>query len=387
MAMINVDPEKQEDAFYRYKMPKAITKVEGNGNGIKTVVVNIIDIADRLARNVEYPMKYFAHDLAVTAKFKDEKWILTGAFPQDRVQNSLFDFIKKFVLCKACRNPETVIIVDERKDLFLNCKACSRVTPIDAREKLCNLLIKGEQESAPVHSKKEDKKAAKKGKSSDVKTKDQKEEEEFNKNTREAKADDKITEEVQPSRADLPNPVEVLREFVNEQPAPSDLDISGKVFDMKNDYGLDDGEMVMLLFESLFDENIIKQIPERAKLLRRFLKPETEKKLILSLMLLCVEKAAIKPKFAVILKKFYDCEVLSEGAIVAWYDGRSTKHVAKDDLKLFKEKAKPFIEWLKKPEESDEESEEEEDQPARAAALAAPEAQKGDDEDVDIENI
>jgi len=40
MALLNVDPEKQADAFYRYKMPRVMTKVEGNGNGIKTVVCN-----------------------------------------------------------------------------------------------------------------------------------------------------------------------------------------------------------------------------------------------------------------------------------------------------------------------------------------------------------
>ncbi len=40
-------------AFYRYKMPKLIAKVEGRGNGIKTNIVNNVDIAKALERPTE----------------------------------------------------------------------------------------------------------------------------------------------------------------------------------------------------------------------------------------------------------------------------------------------------------------------------------------------
>ena len=38
------------DAFYRYKMPRLLAKVEGKGNGIKTVIVNMTDIAKAIGR-------------------------------------------------------------------------------------------------------------------------------------------------------------------------------------------------------------------------------------------------------------------------------------------------------------------------------------------------
>ena len=49
MAMINVN-RQANDIFYRYKMPKLIAKVEGTGNGIKTVLVNMTAIAKALNR-------------------------------------------------------------------------------------------------------------------------------------------------------------------------------------------------------------------------------------------------------------------------------------------------------------------------------------------------
>ncbi|XP_063728629.1 uncharacterized protein LOC134856217 [Symsagittifera roscoffensis] len=47
--MVNVNSEVT-DSFYRYKMPRILAQVEGKGNGIKTVTVNMVDIAKALSR-------------------------------------------------------------------------------------------------------------------------------------------------------------------------------------------------------------------------------------------------------------------------------------------------------------------------------------------------
>jgi len=49
MANINIRRDVA-DPFYRYKMERLQSKVEGKGNGIKTVIVNISNVAHQLAR-------------------------------------------------------------------------------------------------------------------------------------------------------------------------------------------------------------------------------------------------------------------------------------------------------------------------------------------------
>lgn len=49
--LINIG--RSDDPTYRYKMPKLVTRIEGRGNGIRTVNVNMDDVAEALSRSAE----------------------------------------------------------------------------------------------------------------------------------------------------------------------------------------------------------------------------------------------------------------------------------------------------------------------------------------------
>lgn len=144
MATINVRRDVT-DAFYRYKMERLQTKIEGKGNGIKTVVVNLSSIAQSLSRPPSYLIKYFGFELGAQTNIDppDDRWIINGAHDAFKLQDYLDGFINKFVLCKKCKNPETdVVIKDDR--ILLDCKACGQRSDVDIRLKLSGFILKNQ---------------------------------------------------------------------------------------------------------------------------------------------------------------------------------------------------------------------------------------------------
>lgn len=140
------------DPFYRYKMERLQSKVEGKGNGIKTVVVNLANVAQQLARPPNYVIKFFGFELGAQTNIdpKDDRWIINGAHEASKLQDLLDIFINKFVLCKDCKNPETVINIKDG-DIILDCKACGQMTHADLRHKLASFILK----NAPKKGKKD----------------------------------------------------------------------------------------------------------------------------------------------------------------------------------------------------------------------------------------
>ncbi|CAN4093572.1 unnamed protein product [Withania somnifera] len=149
MALQNIGASNSDDAFYRYKMPRMITKIEGRGNGIKTNVVNMVDIAKALARPPSYTTKYFGNELGAQSKFDEKSGtaLVNGAHETPKLAGLLENFIKKYVQCYGCRNPETEVIITKTQMIQLKCAACGFISDVDMRDKLTTFILKNPPEA------------------------------------------------------------------------------------------------------------------------------------------------------------------------------------------------------------------------------------------------
>ena len=134
------------DMYYRYKMPILRTKLEGGGNGVKTVLVNIKEISKALSRPPQYLIKYLSISMGAQIHMDKKQGIysINGAHEANILQSTLRGFITTLVVCKECSNPETELRVRHRK-LHMRCKACGddkRLAHIN--EKISQYIIKSE---------------------------------------------------------------------------------------------------------------------------------------------------------------------------------------------------------------------------------------------------
>lgn len=172
MSLMNIaGTQPVEDPEYRYKMPRLLAKIEGRGNGIKTLVVNCADLALSLHRSTPEVCKFFGIELGAQSKYddKNDRAIVNGAFEASMMQQHLSKYIEGFVLCPQCRLPETKYKFKGQM-IFHKCYACGAVEPVDMNHKLTTFIIKSHvaakrdlKKSGGDDKKKKEKKEKKKG--------------------------------------------------------------------------------------------------------------------------------------------------------------------------------------------------------------------------------
>lgn len=126
--------QKDADEHYRYKMPRLTSRKVSSGNGVKTAILNAKDVAKAIGRSLTCLNQWFGYALAVQSKQGKnqnvDQLILNGNHSEhNELIDSLYEFIDNFVICPACKNPETTFEVQNKK-LFLHCHSCGNVSPV-----------------------------------------------------------------------------------------------------------------------------------------------------------------------------------------------------------------------------------------------------------------
>ncbi|PTB62236.1 hypothetical protein BBK36DRAFT_1129948 [Trichoderma citrinoviride] len=423
MALVNVRRDVS-DAFYRYKMERIQTKIEGKGNGIKTVVVNLPSVAQSLARPGSYVIKYFGFELGAQTNIdpKDDRWIINGAHDAAKLQDHLDGFINKFVLCKKCKNPETDVVIKD-DHIVLDCKACGQRTDVDLRLKLSGFILKNQ----PKKGKKDkaERRAAKKAKqngqakengqgsgedasengSNEAAENGDVSDDEFQKMQAEAitaaSADVEVKEDewavdmseeaVKARQAQLPGELKqklniggddededgegggntVYDEFGNwinqqaEEKGGIDNVDSINIYLKAKELGIESKHRsVLVLVQTIFDKNIVAQIPKRASMLKQFVTSEKHEKALLGgterlIGSLGKENPEMFQQVVKVLQLYYHHDLVSEEVVIPWGSKASKKYVDVSTSRKVRKAAEPFINWLK---EADEEESSEEDE-------------------------
>ncbi|CAE6346539.1 unnamed protein product [Rhizoctonia solani] len=379
-----------DDKFYRYKMPSLLTKIEGKGNGIKTVIPNMSDVSRALSRPPTYPTKFFGCELGAQTTFdeKSDRYIVNGAHDATRLRELLDGFIDKFVLCAECKNPETDLVVDSKtENISRDCKACGARTNVDMRHKLTTFIIKNPPKKAKKDKKPKGEAKDKEGGSAEDEAEDGASDDEFTKKLKAEAAELPTAEQAARGGADEDWSLDTSEAAVKARQkqmagmaiADSDEDADGAdpyselavwlegnrsssatdIYKKIEDLGIErKHKTAEILGRALFTENIEKEISTYGALLVKVVTSEKHQKSLLGGIerFVGVEHPNLIPAVPKILMAFYQADILEEEVITQWGTHVSKKYVDRDVSKRVRKAADPFVKWLA---EADDASEEE----------------------------
>ncbi|KAK0193855.1 domain found in IF2B/IF5-domain-containing protein [Armillaria mellea] len=398
-----------DDKFYRYRMPLLNTKIEGKGNGIKTVIPNMADVARALSRPPTYTTKFFGCELGAQTSFdeKNDRYIVNGAHDANRLRELLDVFIDKFVLCKSCKNPETELVilkVGRSEDIIRDCKACGERTGVDMRHKLTTFILK----NPPVKIKKGKKRtnngdaAGGVGGGGDVTPENGDEEAKPDG----AESDDELTKKIKAEAKELSNDAAIAKEDWSADISPeavkqrikaleggmagvvlggddegSDEDANSpyavlgrwieenrdtdvpktfavSIFKKAEELGIEKKhKTIVVLVQALFTTDVLAEIKNYSPLFVKMVTSEKHQKSLLGGIerLVGLTYPSLLPAVPKILMALYQDDVLDEEVVTQWGTHVSKKYVDKETSKTVRKASEPFLKWLEEADDDDDE--------------------------------
>jgi translation initiation factor 5 len=395
-----------DDPEYRYKMPAVFGKIEGSGNGIKTVIPNITEVALSLHRQPGEVNKFFGTELGAQTRYSAEtdRAVVNGAHMDAVLQDLMHRYIERFVLCPNCNLPETDYKI-KNDAIWHKCAACGAKEMVDMSHKLCNYILaedkkakkdskkskKGDKDDKKKKDKKKDKDSddEKKKKKDKKKSKDKKSKDKKEKNGDDEDEKDYIKEALEGGKTEnngllnsddedsvslaseagvddqgaLLLAVEATQKYIAENSDVSDKELSEVVTNQQMASALKSHDKVHIIVRAALSAQFFKnkEIEKYSSAIYSITSGNKimERHLIASLEALCIDK----PKnFPVMIKQFYDEDALAEETILEWADeGRSEftlPEVDEDVRATLRGEAEPVVVWLQEADSEDDSSDE-----------------------------
>mmetsp|Transcript_53443 Transcript_53443/g.130095 ORF Transcript_53443/g.130095 Transcript_53443/m.130095 type:complete len:415 (-) Transcript_53443:2194-3438(-) len=397
-----------DDPEYRYKMPAVYGKVEGSGNGIKTAVPNISDVATSLRRSPGEVNKFFGCELGAQTTYSEEidRAIVNGSHTDDTLQKLVHRYVEGFVLCPNCGLPETEYKI-KNEMIWHKCAACGAKEMVDMNHKLTNYILAQENKAKKLKHKKTKKDKSKGGIKDDGDAEKKKKSKKDKKRKKDKKKENNEPSENGEEDGDSDDK-DYLKEaiFGKKDDVQDLLGVEGSTSgdDESSEAGVDDEGAMNLAVEGtrkfllanpdVSADEIIEVVTNeqmasslkahdkihilvRAAMTTEFFKNKEiqkysqaaskivngnkilERHLIASLEFVSKEK----PKnFPVMIKQFYDEDVLEEETILEWgEDGRSEytlDAVDEETRAVLRGEAEPVVVWLQEADSEDEDDSE-----------------------------
>ncbi|KAJ8720421.1 hypothetical protein PYW07_012464 [Mythimna separata] len=393
-------------------MPRICAKVEGKGNGIKTVIVNMPEVAKAIGRPPTYPTKYFGCELGAQTQFdfKNERFIVNGSHDSAKLQDLLDGFIRKFVLCPECDNPETELIVStKRNTISQGCKACGYHGVLDFNHKLNTFILKNPpaldpslqayQQGSSVTEGSRGKRSkrsgpgaangnhdahdeAKEGEAPVTPTtpnpKSSKKEKEKEKDKADDDDDDCWTVDVseaavrarmqdltegaksmtvsEDSEKNEKQRMDLFYAYLKQRAGSGDVDSNRAVTEILHEADRLEvkSKAPLVMLEVLVrPASLAADVRKHRALLLRCTHGDTraQRAVLHALTALCAHHAQLLPKVPAILKLLYDEDIVEEKAILEWAAKPSRKYASKEVIADMRHRATPFLEWLQHAEE------------------------------------
>lgn len=384
--MLNIGGDPN-DLSYRYKMPKLQARIEGRGNGIRTLIPNMVEVAKALNCPPEFPTKFFGIELGAQSNYdaKTERARVNGAFNARDFQTTMTKFISMYILCPKCGLPEISWKIG-KSAVKISCAACGNAGFLPPQHRLTTYICK--QKAALKAAMKAKDKGGRKVKGKDRRGRKNKDGVggPSNAEAQGAVADEEVvwqtdtTKEAVQKRKEAElltrqkdtkvskvsakdSPVLVLRDYMSTKKPSVDL-LLAELARLQLARGFSDAEKMKILVESSIDtsvpKNVASQFKAQAAVFRRAAASGQGGQSASQLLLLCVEELAgvmekkLIKRTPIILQTLYDSDVVSEEDILKWHSSPpETSLVTRETAIKVRAAAKDFVDWLQEAEESE----------------------------------